>query len=98
MNALNFGTLGRCGCGAIGKRHTHLTGEPICSPCLQTRRGGLHVVDGRGAHVGTLTPAQRRARVILLRADIGAFEEGLTGYPNDTQQPPARQTRRARGE
>lgn len=33
MNELKFGTIGRCGCGAIGPRRKSLAGEPVCLRC-----------------------------------------------------------------
>ena len=66
---LNFGTIGRCGCRAIGKRRATFADEPICDACLPTKSGFLHVMTVREAEafnertVGQLTPAQRKARV-----------------------------------
>ena len=60
---LNHGTVGRCGCGAVGKRRTPFAGEPICSRCMPLRSGSLRVIDvARDFVVGTLTPSQRAAR------------------------------------
>lgn len=64
---LSFGTIGRCGCGCIGKRRP--TGEPICDRCITTRSGYLHTPDPQDFDwrvIGRLTPAQRRARVAFL--------------------------------
>jgi hypothetical protein len=69
---LSFGLLGRCGCGALGKRRAQLADEPICGACLPGRRGYLEVRTVGAAErmheltVGRLTPAQRRARVAWL--------------------------------
>jgi hypothetical protein len=66
-STLNFGLLGRCACGACGKRRARFGNEPICSKCLPERCGYLHVTDWtRDLVVGTLTAAQRRARRELL--------------------------------
>lgn len=70
---LNFGVLGRCGCGALGRRRSAFADEPICSKCVPYRSGYLHVTTLRDAvlmqerTVGALTPAQRKARVAWLQ-------------------------------
>jgi len=104
VTTMSFGTIGRCGCGAIGSRQRHYNGEPLCKRCVRQRKGYLRTIDvARDSVVGTLTPAQRRARRAWLRADrqpslTSAVEEQQRGIPNDTRQPPARQTRRERGD
>lgn len=66
---LNFGTIGRCACGCIGKRRSTFADEPICDRCITTRSGYLHTPDPQNFDwrvIGMLTPAQRRARVAFL--------------------------------
>ena len=63
---LAFGPIGRCGCGAIGKRRVAFADEPICDPCVKGRRGFLKL-DPDGLIVGgQLTPSQRKARIAWL--------------------------------
>jgi hypothetical protein len=67
---LNFGVLGRCGCGCLGKRRQPFGGEPICRKCMPLRVGWLRVLDPRTSDllvIGCLTPAQREARRSYLR-------------------------------
>lgn len=67
-STLNFGALGRCGCGAVGKRRKRFGNEAICAGCLPERTGYLRATDWTSGYlmVGELTPAQRRARRQLL--------------------------------
>jgi hypothetical protein len=62
-STLSFGTIGRCACGAIGRRRSAFADEPICAKCLPLRSSFLKL-DPDGLVVGgRLTPSQRRARV-----------------------------------
>ena len=81
---MNFGTIGRCGCGSIGERRDQFSGEPICSPCVTQRSG--RVITLRDAisterAVGTLTRDQRQARVRYLRDtyDIASLADHFRG-------------------
>ena len=85
---MNFGTIGRCGCGSIGERRDQFSGEPICSPCVTQRSG--RVITLRDAisterAVGTLTRDQRQARVRYLR-DSGFEVQRLDKLVNEQQQ------------
>jgi hypothetical protein len=103
MNSLRHGTIGRCSCGDIGERRARFYGEPVCAKCFPLRSGILQAPGGGLSVVGRLTPSQRLARRTWLNdsrreALWSAVQEAQIGVPNDTAQPAARQTRRARGE
>lgn len=69
-STLNFGTLGRCACGALGKRRSAFADEPICAKCVPERSAFLKL-DPDGLVVGgKLTPSQRKARIEWLTGSL----------------------------
>lgn len=75
-STLNFGLVGRCACGELGRRRAAFADEPICARCVPERTSFLRattVDEAQELHammVGRLTRAQRKARIEWLTGSL----------------------------